>query len=93
MEKQQKIKLGDIDNKIVPKEHYLEPQKELRKKYTEWCCTKYKINDKIYITISILHPDCAKLMYINASGDQIIFNVDEKYEQYAIEKKYWYATD
>lgn len=85
-----KIKSSDI-SKIFPEETYKFSDPELKQKYTEWCCTKYRINEKIYITISIAHPESNKMIYIDANGDQIVFQVDEKYNQYVIEKTYWYG--
>lgn len=75
---------------IVPPEHYLIPDTELAKKYTEWCLTKYIINGILYVTISIQHPNNKKL-YVDNTGEIIIYNIDEKYDKFITEKIYWYA--
>jgi hypothetical protein len=87
------ISIEDVDNRIIPKHAINKQDAELQKKYTEWCCTKYNINGKKYITISIRHPDALQILYINSQGEQIIYEMDDKYESYVIERKYWYADD
>ena len=86
-----KINLSDIE-KIIPEQCYDNSNKTLKDKYSEWCLKKYKINDKIYVTISIRHPNSEKTIYINTKGEQIIYTIDEQYNQFIIETKYWYGT-
>jgi hypothetical protein len=86
-----KIKMSDIE-KIVPVKHYGTSDCILKGKYTEWCLKKYKIDEKIYVTISIQQPNSSKIIYINTKGDQIIYTIDDKYDEYIIEKKYWYGS-
>lgn len=85
-----KIRLHEIE-KIIPMIHYLSPQENLAKLNTEWCLTKYSINNKIYITIRIKHPDNDQTIYINENGDIILFDMDTKYDKYIKEKIYWYT--
>lgn len=86
-----KIKLSDIEE-IIPKQHYKIPNMSLREKYTEWCIKKYLINNKIFVTISIRHPNTDNVIYINTNGDQIIYSLDDKYEQFIVENIFWYAS-
>lgn len=86
-----KFKMTDIE-KIIPRVHYSNSVIEQKEEFTEWCLTKYNINNKIYVTISIHHPKSDKLIYINTQGEQIIFVLDKKYESFIIEKIYWYSV-
>ena len=46
----------------------------------------------MYVVISIHHPNNDKIIYINAKGDQIIYELDDvKYNQYIVDATYWYA--
>lgn len=86
-----KIKLCDIE-KIIPAQHYNVPEISLREKYTEWCIKKYLIDNKTYVTISIKHPNTDKVIYMNTTGDQIIYSLDDKYDQFIVENIFWYAS-
>ena len=86
-----KINSSDIE-KIIPKQHYNVRDISLREKYTEWCLKKYLINNKTYVTISVRHPNTDKVIYIDTNGDQIIYSLDSKYDQYIVENIYWYAS-
>lgn len=87
------IKLKDVYEKIIPSDAQNERNQKYKEKYTEWCCTKYNINENIYVVISISHPESQQIMYINNAGEQIIYNLDNKYDKFIVEKKYWYAND
>lgn len=84
------IKLDDIE-KIVPEKFYLHSDEQLKKTNTEWCMRKYNIDNKIYVTISIRQPNSSKLIYVNNVGEKIIYSIDDKYNQYIVEEKFWYA--
>jgi len=84
-----KLKIFDIET-IIPKKNYSKSQTELKNKYTEWCVTKYNIDNKSYITISVQIPN-NKIMYFDTSGEQIIYDLDNSYDEFIINKTFWYA--
>lgn len=86
------INLKEIE-KIIPSKNYKQPQEELKTENTEWCMTKYRIENKTYITISICYPNNGKLIFINPNGEQSIDEVPEDYNKFIIERIYWYGTE
>ena len=84
------INFRDIEN-IIPTNTYNKSDQVMRDKYTEWCLKKYMINGKTYITISIKHPNSEKYLYINTSGEQIIYSLGDEYDKYIVSTKYWYG--
>lgn len=85
------IKQYEIE-KIIPKSHFNSAQIELAKNHTEWCLTKYLINNKKYITIQIKHPDEEAPIFIDAKGDTVLFQLDNTYDKYVKERIYWYCS-
>jgi glutathione peroxidase-family protein len=86
------INLKEIE-KTIPAQNYNQQQKNLKEKYTEWCMTKYRIDNKTYVTISICYPNDVKLIYLTADGERNIDEVPVEYDKFIIEKKYWYGID
>jgi hypothetical protein len=77
----------------MPKEHYDEIQYNLRNEFAEWCLSQYKINEKSYVTLTVMHPETTNVIYINNDGETKVYELDEKYNQYLIKKYYWYVND
>ena len=70
----------------------MKSDEELKKTQTEWCFKKYSINNKIFVTINFKLPDSDKSFFIDENGEQIIFELGNEYDEFIVEKKYWYAT-
>lgn len=85
-----KINLNDIE-RIIPDDYDIVPNEDKRKTLTEWCVKKYQMNERTYVTISIHFPNSNNVVYVNSSGEHIVYNIDDKYEKYVVECKYWYA--
>ena len=83
------VKLSDM-LKIIPKENYKKSDVDKRKKYCEWCLKKYLIEENIYVTISV-DMGSGKPVYIDRTGDRILFELDDMYDHYIIDEFYWYA--
>jgi hypothetical protein len=80
-------------NKIIPTTNFKESQSHLRKQYTEWCLTNYQIDGQSYVTISIKHPTTDKLIYIDATGDEILYSLDTSYDAFVASKCFWYSSE
>lgn len=76
--------------RIFPKKSE-ERDENKRKTHTEWCVTKYKIENRNFATISYKIPESEQTFFIDETGERIIYDIDSDYDEFIVERKFWYS--
>ena len=79
--------------KIIPPENYATSQCDLRQQYSEWCLTEYNINNKTYITVHMIFPNTDKRIFVDKTGENILYDEPTQYDNYVVKKIYWYCAE